>query len=67
MDKTEAQALQVAKEVAIKFIEVGRISPNNFAEFFAEIYSAVLSTVGGAAPSDKPAAKPAARSGKDAA
>lgn len=47
MDKTEQQALQVAKEVAIKFIEVGRISPNNFAEFFGEIYGSVLATVNG--------------------
>ncbi len=27
MDKYQKQALQVAKEVVIKFIEVGRISP----------------------------------------
>jgi hypothetical protein len=32
MDSLEKQALQVAKEIVVKFIEVGRISPANFAE-----------------------------------
>lgn len=48
MDKLRKEALQVAKEVALKFIETGRISPNNFAEHFAEIFAAVLATVGAA-------------------
>jgi hypothetical protein len=48
MDSVEKQALQVAKEIVVKFIEVGRISPANFAEHFAEIYCEVLSTVDGA-------------------
>lgn len=30
MDKNQKQAIQVAKEIIVKFIEVGRISPNNF-------------------------------------
>jgi len=47
MDSLEKQALQVAKEIVVKFIEVGRISPANFAEHFAEIYREILSTVGG--------------------
>jgi len=34
MDSLEKQALQVAKEIVVKFIEVGRISPANFAEHF---------------------------------
>lgn len=46
MDKVRKEALQVTKEVALKFIETGRISPNNFAEHFAEIFAAVLKTVG---------------------
>lgn len=57
MDSLEKQALQVAKEIVVKFIEVGRISPANFAEHFSEIYGEVLGTVssgganrGGAAP-----------------
>jgi hypothetical protein len=49
MESLEKQALQVAKEIVVKFIEVGRISPANFAEHFAEIYGEILSTVGGGA------------------
>ncbi|MGE4265575.1 MAG: hypothetical protein AB7E46_14015 [Desulfovibrio sp.] len=45
MDSLEKQALQVAKEIVVKFIEVGRISPANFAEHFSEIYGEVLGTV----------------------
>jgi hypothetical protein len=45
MDKTEQQALQVTKEIMVKFIEVGRISPTNFSEYFAIIYDEVLATV----------------------
>lgn len=45
MDSLEKQALQVAKEIVVKFIEVGRISPANFAEHFSEIYGEILSTV----------------------
>ncbi len=56
MDKAEQQALQVTKEIMVKFIEVGRISPANFAEHFATIYGEVLHTIGGtpAAPSSPP-------------
>ncbi len=45
MNKTQQQALQVAKEIMVKFIEVGRISPSNFSEHFASIYGEVLHTV----------------------
>ena len=47
MESLEKQALQVAKEIVVKFIEVGRVSPANFAEHFAEIYCEILNTVGG--------------------
>lgn len=57
MDSLEKQALQVAKEIVVKFIEVGRISPANFAEHFAEIYSEVLRTVSGGAGSAPAAGK----------
>jgi len=46
MESLEKQALQVAKEIVVKFIEVGRISPANFAEHFGEIYTEILKTVG---------------------
>jgi hypothetical protein len=53
LDKIDKHALQVAKEVVIKFIEVGRISPNNFGEIFAEIYNSVLDTVAASASGDE--------------
>jgi hypothetical protein len=43
--KIQKQALQVTKEIIVKFIEVGRISPNNFDQFFAPIYQEVLRTI----------------------
>jgi len=45
MEPLKKQALQVTKEIIVKFIEVGRISPNNFAEHFAHIYQHVLTTL----------------------
>ncbi len=45
MDQLQKQALQVTKEIVVKFIEVGRISPSNFNEFFAPIYNEVLATI----------------------
>ncbi len=45
MDKDSKQALQVAKEITVKFIETGRISPGNFPEIFSSIYNAILRTV----------------------
>ncbi len=55
MDKVDKNVLQVAKEVVIKFIEVGRISPTNFSENFHTIYHAVKHTVENSAvpPRDK--------------
>jgi hypothetical protein len=44
-NKIQKQALQVTKEIIVKFIEVGRISPNNFDQFFAPIYQEVLRTI----------------------
>jgi hypothetical protein len=45
MDQIQKQALQVAKEIVVKFIEVGRISPSNFSEHFEPIYDDVYRTV----------------------
>lgn len=45
MDQAQKQALQVTKEIVVKFIEVGRISPNNCHEFFSQIYDGVLKTI----------------------
>ncbi len=37
--------LKVAKEVVVKFIEVGRLSPGNFDETFHSIYKTVRDAV----------------------
>jgi hypothetical protein len=50
LDKEKKEALQVTKEIVVKFIETGRISPTNFNEFFASIYAEVLRTITEDAP-----------------
>jgi len=52
MDKYQKQAMQVAKEVAIKFIEVGRISPGNFGQNFDVIFKDVMRTITGETAGD---------------
>lgn len=37
--------LKVAKEIAIKFIEVGRLTPTTFAPNFTTIYQTIKETV----------------------
>lgn len=44
-ESTQAQVLRASKEIAVKFIEVGRLSPSNFAETFKTIYDAIDTTV----------------------
>ena len=45
MCKENKEALQVTKEIIVKFIETQRISPSNFAEHFPAIYKIVLDTL----------------------
>ena len=45
MTQEEKQALQITKEIVVKFIEIGRISPGTFSEYFSSIYSEVLRTI----------------------
>jgi hypothetical protein len=42
---SEEAILKVAKEIAVKFIEVGRLSPANFGETFMDIYKSIRDTV----------------------
>ena len=44
MDKLEREVMQVSKEIAVKFIETQRLSPNNFEEIFPSIYRVVMET-----------------------
>ena len=41
----EEQILKASKEIAVKFIETGRISPTNFTEHFEVIYNTIKKTV----------------------
>ena len=47
----EDQVLRASKEIVVKFIEVGRLSPTGFAESFKSIYQAIDETVRGSSPS----------------
>ena len=42
---SEEAVLKVAKEIVVKFIEVGRLTPGNFGETFDSIYKSVRDTV----------------------
>ncbi len=48
----EEQILRASKEIAVKFIEVGRMSPTSFADGFKTIYQAIDETVRGEAADD---------------
>lgn len=41
----DEQILRAAKEIVVKFIETGRVSPTGFPEAFKAIYRAVDNTV----------------------
>ena len=45
MGSMDEQILRAAKEIVVKFIEGGRISPSGFSETFKEIYKTVEDTV----------------------
>ena len=45
MEKDAKEALQVTKEIVVKFIETSRVSPGNFADIFPAVYQVVLETI----------------------
>ncbi|OGR11514.1 MAG: conjugal transfer protein TraB [Desulfobacterales bacterium RIFOXYA12_FULL_46_15] len=45
MKSIDEQILRAAKEIVVKFIEMGRLSPSNFHESFKDIYATVDETV----------------------
>ena len=45
MEKLHKEALQVSKEIVVKFIETGRVSPANFAEVFPSVHKVVRETI----------------------
>lgn len=45
MKSIDEQILRATKEIVVKFIEMGRLSPSNFHESFKDIYTTVDETV----------------------
>lgn len=45
MKNLDEQILKVSKEIVVKFIEVGRISPTNFSEVYKSIYKSIREAV----------------------
>jgi hypothetical protein len=44
-DVTDEAIFKVAKEIVVKFIEVGRLTPSSFDETFERVYRAIERTV----------------------
>ncbi|MDR1125823.1 MAG: YckD family protein [Deltaproteobacteria bacterium] len=65
MDKAHKDVLQITKEIVVKFVEVGRITPANFAESFPAIYAVVRETLAGG-PETTPASGAPGSSAPDA-
>ena len=47
MASLDEQILRAAKEIVVKFIEGGRVSPTGFSETFKNVYRTVAETVKG--------------------
>ena len=45
MSSIDEQVLRTSKEIVVKFIETGRVSPTGFAEIFTSIYQTVNNVV----------------------
>jgi hypothetical protein len=45
MEKLHKEALQTSKEILVKFIESGRVSPATFGEVFPSVYKVVCETI----------------------
>jgi len=47
MEKSDEKILKITKEIVVKFIEAGRISPTSVHETFKDVYKTVQETVKG--------------------
>ena len=45
MTRDEEKILKVAKEVVVKFIEIGRVSPTQFDSVFQSVFRTIKSSV----------------------
>ncbi len=57
MKPEDELAMKVAKEIVIKFIEVGKVSVSSFDEVFKQVYATVKGSLP-ADPSPRPKGKP---------
>ncbi len=54
MASMDEQILKVTKEVVVKFIEAGRVSPAGFNDTFKNVYNTVKETVQGSDEEPEP-------------
>jgi hypothetical protein len=54
MASIDEQILKVTKEVVVKFIEAGRVSPAGFNDTFKNVYNTVKETVQGSDEASEP-------------
>lgn len=47
MASIDEQILRTTKEIIVKFIEVGRVSPTGFNETFKDVYNTIKETASG--------------------
>lgn len=45
MANMDEQILRAAKEIVVKFIETGRVSPTGFEDTFVSVYNTIATTV----------------------
>ena len=71
MANIDEQILRATKEIVVKFIEAGRVSPSGFHETFKDIFQTIEKTTRAsvnrtrnAAPADEMAEEPRAADGK---
>ena len=65
MANIDEQILRATKEIVVKFIENGRISPSGFHETFESIYNTVEKTTKASIKASKPEAKKEDKAKKD--
>jgi hypothetical protein len=54
MGSIDEQVLRAAKEIVVKFIETGRVSPAGFQDTFRSVYNTVEDAVKGSAADENP-------------
>ena len=54
MSSMDEQILRAAKEIIVKFIETGRVSPSGFSEAFKSVYDTVAAAVKSLPEEDAP-------------